>query len=128
MTKSLMDGYIADETKARNGEINHIDIQLAWMSVLLMGWSNSPYMRAYLKESSGSSNGVPIKEWEIPMDKMNIDWTKVIINGVSLSMGNNIARLQLEMQEEPVHQHIGGQDTMINISMMVFGEDSLIAF
>jgi hypothetical protein len=66
-----------------------------------------------------------IREWEVPMMKIDLDPQSVIVNSVSLSMGNNLARLQLQMQEEPTFQYIGSKDTMISISMTIFGENEL---
>ena len=65
-------------------------------------------------------------EWEVPMFKVDLDPKSVIVNGVSVTLGNNLAKLQLQMQEEPTYQHIGGKDSYINISMTVFGEKELI--
>jgi hypothetical protein len=65
-------------------------------------------------------------EWEVPMFKVDLDPKAVIVNGVSVTLGNNLAKLQLQMQEEPTYQHIGGKDSYINISMTVFGEKELI--
>ena len=66
-----------------------------------------------------------IREWEVPMMKIDLDPQSVIVNSVSLSMGNNLARMQLQMQEEPTFQYIGSKDTMISISMTIFGENEL---
>ena len=66
-----------------------------------------------------------IREWEIPMMKIDLDPSSVIVNSVSLSMGDNLARMQLQMQEEPTFQYIGSKDTMISISMTIFGENEL---
>jgi hypothetical protein len=67
-----------------------------------------------------------IREWEVPMMKIDLDPNSVIVNGVSLSMGNNMAKLQLQMQEEPTFQYIGSKDSIVSISMTVFGETELI--
>ena len=41
-------------------------------------------------------------------------------------MGNNLAKLQIQMQDEPSYQYIGGKDIYINVSMTVFGEKELL--
>jgi hypothetical protein len=41
-------------------------------------------------------------------------------------MGNNMAKLQLQMQDEPTFQYIGSKDSIVSISMTVFGETELI--
>jgi hypothetical protein len=82
--------------------------------------------QAAIKQSN--QLGLPaftIKEWEVPMMKVDLDPNSVIVNSVSLSMGNNLAKMQLQMQEEPTFQHIGSKDTMISISLTVFGEKEL---
>ena len=66
-----------------------------------------------------------IKEWEVPMVKVDLDQEKIVVNSVSLSMGNNLAKLQLQMQDEPTYQYIGSNDSMVSINMTVFGEDEL---
>jgi hypothetical protein len=72
-------------------------------------------------------NGVAtFNEWEVPMIKVDLDPKSVIVNGVSVTLGNNLAKMQLQMQEEPTYQHIGGKDTYLNISMTIFGEKELI--
>jgi hypothetical protein len=72
-------------------------------------------------------NGVAtFNEWEVPMIKVDLDPKSVIVNGVSVTLGNNLAKMQLQMQEEPTYQHIGGKDTYLNISMTVLGEKELI--
>lgn len=66
-----------------------------------------------------------IREWEVPMMKIDLDQEKIVINSVSLSMGNNLAKLQLQMQDEPTYQYIGSNDSMISIDMTIFGESEL---
>lgn len=66
-----------------------------------------------------------IREWEVPMMKIDLDPNSVIVNSVSLNMGNNLAKMQLQMQDEPTYQYIGSNDSMVSISMTVFGESEL---
>jgi len=69
--------------------------------------------------------GLPVftlREWEVPMMKIDLDPNNIIVNSVSLSMGNNLAKLQLQMQDEPTFQYIGSNDSMVSISMTIFGE------
>jgi len=76
-----------------------------------------------VKDRSGSQR---FNEWEVPMLKVDLDPSSVIIRGVSLTMGNNFAKMQVQMQDEPAYQFIGGRDTIVNMSMTVFGEAELI--
>lgn len=80
-----------------------------------------------LMESARERNGfIQFNEWEVPMIKVELDPNSVIINGVTVSLGNNFAKLQLQMQDEPTYQHIGGKDSYVNVSMTVIGEAELI--
>lgn len=98
------------------------------------GYSSMVYERFFkagpirdLMEAARERNGnFRIREWEVPMVRVDIDPAKAIVTDVSISMSNNIIPLQLQMQEEPTYQHVGGGDSYINISMKVFGEKELI--
>lgn len=79
-----------------------------------------------LMEAARAREGVfTFREWEVPMIKIDLDPSSAIVTGVSLTLGNNIAKIHLQMQDEPTYQHIGGKDTFINISMRVLGESEL---
>ena len=79
----------------------------------------------YSKIDGRKISAFTIREWEVPMMKIELDEKSVIVNSVSLSMGNNMAKMQLQMQDEPTFQYIGSKDTMISISMTIFGENEL---
>ena len=83
-------------------------------------------IKDYIDAAQRKEGSISFNEWEVPMIKVDLDPQKVIVDGVSLTMGNNLVRLQVQMQEEPTFQHIGGKDTYISMSMTVFGEDELI--
>jgi hypothetical protein len=114
-------------TDAERNEITN-RLNLDWYALVFLGFRNTPYMQSLLKNSDIDINGNVFKEWQVPMEKMEVDWEKVIVNGVSVSLENNIARMQLQMQDEPVHQHIGGKDTTVNVSMTIIGEEELVSF
>lgn len=67
-----------------------------------------------------------IREWDVPMMKVDLDERSVIVNSVSLTMGNNMAKMQMQLQDEPTFQYIGSKDSMVSISMTIFGEAELI--
>ena len=69
-----------------------------------------------------------INEWQIPMEKLYIDWDRCIVSGVSVSLSNNFAKMQVQLQDEPTYQHIGGGDSQIQVSMIIIGEDNLLRF
>ena len=80
-----------------------------------------------LMEAARERNGsFHIREWEVPMVRVDMDPSQAIITDVSVSMSNNIIPLQVQMHDEPTYQHIGGGDSYINVSMKVFGEKELI--
>ena len=88
--------------------------------------------RFRLSRTSADPNGgrfgngtYSFNEWEVPMQQVDLDSKSVIVNGVSVTLGNNLAKLQLQMQDEPTYQHIGGKDSYLNVSMTVFGEKEL---
>lgn len=69
-----------------------------------------------------------IKEWTVPMEKLYIDWTRCIVNSVAVSLSNNFAQMQVQLQDEPTYQHVGGGDSRIDVSMTILGEENLIKF
>jgi len=83
-------------------------------------------IQALLEASRLRSGNYHFNEWEVPMLRVDLDPSSVIINGVTVSMQNTFAKLQVQMHDEPTYQHIGGGDTNINISMTVVGEKELI--
>ncbi|MEY4332062.1 MAG: hypothetical protein RLZZ196_800, partial [Bacteroidota bacterium] len=77
---------------------------------------------AEVNKKGGSFN---IKEWEVPMMKVKLDKEAVIVNAVSTTLSNNLAKLQLQMQDEPTFQYIGCNDSFVTMSLTVFGEKEL---
>ena len=86
---------------------------------------NSGPIQALMEAARAKSGAFQFREWEVPMMKVDLDPKYVTVKGVSVSFGNNLAKLQLQMQDEPTYQHIGGKDSFINISMIVKGEMEL---
>lgn len=105
-----------------------------WKKQYAAGFSATVYERFFkngpirdlLEAARERAGSFHFREWEVPMVRVDLDRTKAIVTGVSVSMSNNIVPLQLQMQEEPTYQHIGGGDTHINISMTIIGESELI--
>ena len=75
------------------------------------------------RERAGSFH---LREWEVPMLELDFDPKNVIVTGVAVSLSNNFVPLQLQLQEEPTFQHIGGGDSSVSIRMMVKGEKELV--
>ena len=82
-------------------------------------------IEALMEAARQRSGSFSFREWEVPMIKIDLDPSSVVVTGVSVTLGNNLAKLQLQMQDEPTYQHIGGRDTYINISMRITGESEL---
>jgi hypothetical protein len=76
-------------------------------------------------EAAKKGGSFTIKEWEVPMTRVALDPKSVIVNSVAVTMSNNMAKLQLQMQDEPTYQYIGSNDSYVAISMTVFGEKEL---
>ena len=87
-------------------------------------FSNSDII-SLLEAAKNRSGSYSFKEWDVPMLQVDLDQKSVIVNAVNVTIGNNLAKMQLQMQDEPTYQHIGGKDSYINISMTVFGEKEL---
>jgi len=76
-------------------------------------------------EAAKKGGSFTIKEWEVPMTRVSLDPKSVIVNSVAVTMSNNMAKMQLQMQDEPTYQYIGSNDSFVAISMTVFGEKEL---
>lgn len=98
----------------------------AWYGFIFMSWQDSPFFRAMIQAREESSGDYRIQEWEVPMEKLDLNWDDIKVNGVSVTIANNMARFQLQMQDEPTYQHIGGRDAQIEVSLTVVGEVELI--
>jgi endonuclease YncB( thermonuclease family) len=132
MDEALLQTWISkrrDEltTGRENTSINTIQefetkLRQSWFAVVYESYITDPYLANVFESQQKQTL---IKEWEVPMRALEIDPKKAIVNGISVSMGNNFARIQLQLQDEPVHQHLGGLDTRCDISMTVFGESEL---
>lgn len=95
------------------------------VSILDRFYKSGP-MQQIIENAYARSGSFQFNEWEVPMIKVDLNPDEVTINSVSVTMGNALAKLQLQMQDEPTYQHIGGKDTYINISMTIVGEKELI--
>lgn len=104
------------------------DIRRAFNVSLYERFFKSGPIQSLMETARQRSGNFRFNEWEVPMLKVEFDKNSVIVNGVSVNMANNFAKLQLQMQDEPTYQHIGGKDSYINISMTFIGETELIKF
>jgi endonuclease YncB( thermonuclease family) len=103
-------------------------VKQVWFATIYEGFIKDPYLSNIFETQELLRDFLLIKEWEVPMQQLTLDPNNVVVNGISVSMGNNYARLQLQLHEEPTHQHLGGLDTRADIHMTIFGETELAKF
>lgn len=132
MFNNKLQEYI-DQRKAgakKGTDLDELERQIRneWLIWIYNGYTQTPFFQKYLETASFIDGQYLVQEWKVPMDKVPFDWKNIHVEAVTVNMANNIVRLQLQMEEEPVHQHIGGRDSSVNVSMLVFGEDNLIRF
>lgn len=116
--------------KASEGTKEEFRTQLRsmWFASMYHMFMQDPEIAKRLAIQDMKRKKLWIQEWEVPMVAVGLNDLKdyVKVQHVNVSMGNNLARMQIQMQPEPVHQHIGGLDTSCSISMLVFGEEPLM--
>ena len=114
-------------TKAYDNLLKEVieDVKKSMNVVLYEAFFKSASIEQLMESARAKQGAFQFREWEVPMIKIDMDPKSVIVTGVSLTLGNNLAKLQFQMQDEPTYQHIGGRDTFMNISMRVFGESEL---
>ena len=113
-------GITPDETKIREQVTNAFQVSM------YERFFTDGFVKNLMEAQRLKSGDYHFNEWEVPMTRVDLDPKSAIVNGVSVSMGNNLSKLQIQMQDEPSYQYIGGKDTYINISMTVFGEKELL--
>jgi hypothetical protein len=120
--------------KIRDTEQNRANIRAEVKEEIAKAFNNTLYERFfmsgpikdYIESQQAKENAYSFREWEVPMVQVDLDPEKVIVDGVSVNLGNSLVKLQLQMQEEPTYQHVGGKDSYVSMSMTVFGESELI--
>ena len=132
MTKEKLDKIgipadeITDDTRAAVDAKVRKELAQAFSATLYERFFKSGPIQSLMEAARERAGAFQFKEWEVPMIQVDLDPQSVIVNGVTVSMGNSLAKLQIQMQDEPTYQHIGGRDSNINISMTVIGEKELI--
>lgn len=97
-----------------------------WYDVMFGGFKDTVFYRKLLENTQYRNGSFTINEWEVPMEEMSFDPKSIFIQGISVSLSNNFAKHQVQLQDEPTYQHIGGGDNRVDISMIAVGEDNLI--
>lgn len=113
---------IADEAQ----ESFRAQITDIWFYAIYRFILEDPVVADRLALNARIRNQIFIEEWELPMIALSLDPNKVKVQSVQASLGNRVAKQQLQLQDEPSYQHIGGEDSRCAISMRVFGESELI--
>jgi hypothetical protein len=119
--KSKDDKFLAD-TKAQLKE----KYAIGYSALMYQRFFTYGPIRDLMEAARERAGSFHIREWEVPMLQLDFDPKNVIVTGVAVSLSNNFVPLQLQLQEEPTFQHIGGGDSNISIRMMVKGEKELI--
>jgi hypothetical protein len=133
MVSEMVEERIKSE-KIRDTEENRVNIRAEVKEEIAKAFNNTLYERFfmsgpikdYIESQQAKENAYSFREWEVPMVQVDLDPEKVIVDGVSVNLGNSLVKLQLQMQEEPTYQHVGGKDSYVSMSMTVFGESELI--
>lgn len=102
------------------------DVSRAFNVLVYERFFKSGPIQSLMEAARLRAGNYQFNEWEVPMLRVDLDPNAVIVNGVTVSLKNTFAKLQVQMQDEPSYQHIGGGDSYINISMRVLGEKELI--
>lgn len=113
-------GLDADQDKVKE------QINKAFVVAIYERFFQSGSIQSLMEAARARAGAYQFNEWEVPMLRVDLDPASVIVNGVTVSVSNNLVKMQVQMQDEPTYQHIGGKDSFINISMTVIGEKELI--
>lgn len=130
--RKFVDESIADEKKngaikdTNQEAIRRLQLNDQWYFTLFGAFLESDSEIKKAREKINDANNYTIKEWAVPMEKLAIDWTQCIIQGISVNMSNNFSRMQVQLLESPTYQFIGGGDSTMSVSMIVMGEENLI--
>lgn len=117
-----------DELNIKPGSSRAIEfrkqINSLWFYSIYRFFLESPALAEQLARQNERRRFLTINEWEVPVVDVKLDPDCVSVQGVSVTMGNLLTKLQLQMQSEPTHQHIGGADTVINVAMRIHGHNA----
>lgn len=127
--------YIIKEGK-KTGHINSSneqqireDLKTEWFFMIYeLILNDNPRFKQLIDSRKYANSDYTINEWKVPMEKLTIDWANCLVQSVRVSLSNRFAPLQVQLQDEPTMQHIGGGDSNVEVSMIIIGEDNLIRF
>jgi len=119
--RSFLDKLIAEEF----GEDKRDEVIRSFNVLMYESIFETGLLKDMMDAQRARNSFYQFREWEVPMLRVDLDPDYVTINGISVSLGNNFAKMQIQMMDEPTYQHVGGRDTYIDISMTVRGEKEL---
>jgi hypothetical protein len=112
----LVDSMVVEKLKEQNlqnNEENRNKVKNEAREELAKAFNDTLYERFFMSGpirdllNKMNDKSQTIREWEVPMIRLDIDNQKTIVDGVSVVLGNNVVRMQVQMQEEPTYQFIG---------------------
>ena len=127
--------YLVDKVKQdhlnRTGqnlddEVAKEEVRKAFSVNLYERFFKSSTIQSLMEAAKLASGNFTFNEWEVPMVRVDLDPDSVVVEGFYVTLGNNFAKLQVQMQDEPSYQHIGGKDSFIDVKMTVYGEKELM--
>jgi len=113
-------GVEPDEEQVRE------EVKRAFNVSLYERFFKSGTIQSLMEAARAKAGNFRFNEWEVPMVRVDLDPKSVIIDGFYVTLSNNFAKMQVQMQDEPSYQHIGGMDSYIDVKMTIFGEKELI--
>ena len=102
------------------------EVRRAFNVSLYERFFKSGTIQSLMEAARAKAGNFRFNEWEVPMIRVDLDPNSVIIDGFYVTLANNFAKMQIQMQDEPSYQHIGGMDSYIDIKMTIIGEKELI--
>ena len=128
LAKYLVDiGYyrLPEEERAAVREEASLRVMQSVLVFIATSWMRSDDYKSLVNSALKAEGYGSIYEWEVPMVPLFLDASKVKVDAIAISLSNRIANLQLQLQDEPTHQHVGSGDTTCQISLTVQGESEL---
>lgn len=128
--ENLIDEYVAAELRETGVSISREDaeeeVRKAFNVNIYERFFKSGTIQSLMEANRSRAGNITFNEWEVPMIRVDLDPNSVIIDGFYVTLGNNFAKMQVQMQDEPSYQHIGGTDSFVDIKMTVYGEKELM--
>ena len=75
------------------------ELSKAFNNTLYDRFFSSGPIKDYIDAQQAKQNAYSFREWEVPMVQVDLDPEKVIVDGVNVSLGNSLVKLQLQLQE-----------------------------